>query len=126
MLDYEWKGHDRFMEPINRQQKKDIRLIGKFVEVYCSGKHGDAVRTAQPLPAGLAPRKLCSECAAFMAYAVDRRLKCPLEEEKPTCKRCRIHCYAKPQREKVREIMSYAGRKLIMRGRLDYLWHYLF
>jgi hypothetical protein len=53
-------------------------------------------------------------------------MNCPLEAEKPTCKHCRIHCYDKTHREKVREIMSYSGRKLMMRGRLDYLWHYFF
>jgi hypothetical protein len=114
------------MEAINRQQKSDIKLLGKFVEVYCVGKHGATTREPFELPGGLGHRDLCPECAAFLQYAVARRMKCPLEEEKPTCKRCRIHCYAKPQRQLVREIMGYAGRRLIMRGRLDYLFHYLF
>lgn len=114
------------MEPMNRQQKNDIRLIGKFVEVYCVGKHPGVERTSVTLPEGLEERTLCPECAAFLEYAVTKRLKCPLETEKPTCKHCRIHCYDKPRREKVREIMAYAGRKLMMRGRLDYLWHYFF
>lgn len=114
------------MEAINRQQKSDIRLLGKFVEVYCAGKHGGSNHEPYTLPGGLGQRSLCPDCTAFLRYAVARRLKCPLEEEKPTCKRCRIHCYAPPQRQLVREIMGYAGRRLIMRGRLDYLFHYLF
>lgn len=114
------------MATINKQKKKDIRLIAKFVEVYCAGKHGNAERHAHHVPAGSGIRQLCHHCADFMDYAVARRLNCPLEAEKPTCKRCRIHCYAKAQREQVREIMAYSGRRLIMRGRLDYLWHYLF
>jgi hypothetical protein len=114
------------METLTKGQKSDIRLIGKFVEVYCAGKHGMVDRNALSLSAGLGERQLCDACAAFMSYAVSRRLRCPLEAEKPSCKHCRIHCYAPPQREKVREIMSYAGRRLLMRGRLDYLWHYFF
>ncbi|NTV50067.1 MAG: nitrous oxide-stimulated promoter family protein [Geobacteraceae bacterium] len=114
------------MDAINREQKKDIRLIGKFIEVYCTGKHQTAERASIALPAGLGERFICQECASFLEYTVAKRLKCPLEAEKPTCKHCRIHCYDKPHREKVREIMSYAGRKLMMRGRLDYLWHYFF
>ena len=114
------------MEAISGQQKKDIRLIGKFVEVYCAGKHGGAEHAPARLPAGLGERNLCPECRAFLEYAVTKRLKCPLEAEKPTCKHCRIHCYDRPRREKVREIMSYSGRRLMMRGRLDYLWHYFF
>jgi len=114
------------MEAMNREQKKDIRLIGTFVEVYCAGKHHAAERRYTTLPADLGERSLCKECEAFLEYAVVKRLKCPLEAEKPTCKHCRIHCYDQLRREKVREIMSYAGRKLLMRGRLDYLWHYFF
>jgi hypothetical protein len=114
------------MNTLTKHQKKDIRLLGKFTEVYCSGRHGDATRAMVPLPEGLGGRSLCPECAAFLEYAVTKRIKCPLEAEKPTCKHCRIHCYDQPRREKVREIMGYAGRKLMMKGRLDYLWHYFF
>lgn len=114
------------METLTRGQKKDIRLIGKFVEVYCAGKHGTSDRAALPLPAGLGERRLCPECATFMQYAVARRIKCPLEAEKPTCKHCRIHCYNKANLAKVKEIMAYSGKRLMLRGRLDYVWHYFF
>jgi Nitrous oxide-stimulated promoter len=114
------------METVTKQQKKDISLIGKFVEVYCDGKHRDAERTSVALPAGLGERNLCPECASFLGYAIIRRLKCPLEAEKPSCKHCRTHCYAKPQLAKVKEIMAYSGRKLMLCGRLDYIWHYFF
>lgn len=114
------------MEAITRHQKKDIRLIGKFVEVYCIGKHGGLDKQPFSLPENLGERRMCAECARFMAYAVARRLKCPLEAEKPSCKHCRIHCYAKPQLAKVKEIMEYSGKKLMMGGRLDYIWHYFF
>lgn len=114
------------METISKQQKKDIRLIGKFVEVYCAGKHKGTEHSPVVLPANSGERALCPECASFLAYAIAKRLKCPLEAEKPTCKHCRVHCYDKLRRVKIREIMSYSGRKLMMRGRLDYIWHYFF
>lgn len=114
------------MNACNPYQKKDIRLLGKFVEVYCSGKHPGDEKGAMILPEDLGERQLCAECSAFLEYAIAKRLKCPLEDEKPSCKKCRIHCYDKVRREKVREIMAYAGRRLIVGGRLDYLWHYLF
>lgn len=120
------KGMIAIMETITRHQKKDIRLIGKFVEVYCAGRHGQAERNPFELPAGMGERRLCRECAMFMEYAIVKRMKCPLEAEKPSCKHCRIHCYGKGQREKVREIMAYAGKRLMLRGRLDYVWHYFF
>jgi len=114
------------METITKQQKKDIVLIGKFVEVYCNGKHDGSEKQAFMLPEGLGARHMCAGCADFMTYAISKRLKCPLEAEKPSCKKCRIHCYGKAEREKIREIMAYSGRRLMMRGRLDYIWHYYF
>jgi len=114
------------METLTKLQQKDIKLIGKFVEVYCAGRHGGIERAAFSLPAGLGERRLCPECSTFMQYAVTRRMKCPLEAEKPTCKHCRIHCYNKANLEKVKEIMAYSGKKLMLRGRLDYIWHYFF
>lgn len=114
------------MATLTKHQKKDIALIGTFVEIYCTGKHGDTARKLFTLPDGVGERSFCHECSGFMEYAIARRMKCPLEAEKPSCKHCRIHCYAPEPRKKVREIMGYAGRKLLLRGRLDYIWHYFF
>lgn len=114
------------MEEVTRQQTKDIKLLGTFVEAYCTGKHSRGDQSIVALPAEMGNRSLCQECASFLEYAITKRLQCPLEADKPTCKNCRIHCYDTLRREKVRAIMSYAGRRLMMRGRLDYLWHYFF
>ncbi len=110
---------------VNRQQQKDIRIIGMFTEAWCAGHQHEQRRPLQ-VPGMSKPLELCPACSAFMEYAVSRRLKCPLEAEKPSCKHCRIHCYAPQQRELVKRIMAWAGRRMIMRGRLDYLWHYFF
>jgi hypothetical protein len=114
------------MNMLTKKRKNDIRLIGKFIEVYCAGKHGGVERDPLSLPDDLGEHRICRECIAFLEYAATKRLNCPLEAEKPSCKHCRIHCYDVPRREKMREVMSYAGRKLMMRGRLDYVWHYFF
>lgn len=107
------------------QQVKDIKVIAKFTEVWCAGqRHND--RQPVTVHQGLQPFKLCPDCTAFLQYAVQKRLCCPLETEKPTCRRCRIHCYAPQQRALVKQIMAWSGRKMILRGRLDYLWHYFF
>ena len=114
------------METATTHQIKDIKLLGKFVEVYCTGKHKGVEHSPFVLPEGLGERALCPECASFLTYAITRRVKCPLEAEKPTCKHCRTHCYSKQQLAKVKEIMAYSGRTLMLRGRLDYIWHYFF
>jgi hypothetical protein len=37
-----------------------------------------------------------------------------------------VHCYRPDYRQKVREIMRFSGKYLLLRGRLDLLWHYFF
>jgi hypothetical protein len=68
---------------------------------------------------------LCSECAEVARHAMEKRRNCPLEP-KPSCKKCPVHCYGRDCRAKIREIMAFSGRRMILRGRVDYLRHYFF
>jgi len=107
------------------QQAKDIKVIAKFTEVWCAGQQHSGQQATTVYP-GIQPLTLCPDCITFLQYAVKKRLCCPFEAEKPTCRRCRIHCYAPQQRALVKKIMAWSGRKMILRGRLDYLWHFFF
>lgn len=113
------------MKTLTPHQSKDIRIIARFTQVWCKG-HRHENRQTFPLPDGLKPVELCRDCSRFVSYAISRRMHCPLEAEKPSCKHCRIHCYAPAERELVKRIMAWSGRRMILRGRLDYLWHYFF
>jgi hypothetical protein len=119
----------RFSSPeLTSREMKDLRVLALFTEFYCRSLHDGEKEPLRDcsLP-GRAFRKirLCSECREFLFYAVNRRIRCPLDP-KPACKHCHIHCYRPGHREKVREIMRFSGKRLIRRGRLDLLWHYLF
>ena len=98
----------------NRQkQEKDIRVLETFIGCYCRGRHKSA------------KGELCPDCSELLRYARLKREKCPLDP-KPTCKHCHVHCYGKAQRARIKEVMAYSGRHLLLRGRLDLLWHYFF
>ena len=121
------------MEQFNEKQKKDLKVLAKFVEIYCRAKH----RSAKTADSASSPATqeinslfgkdlhLCRECLSLVAYAMEKRRMCPLDP-KPSCKKCPIHCYSKEYRARIREVMAFSGRRMIMRGRLDLLWHYLF
>jgi Nitrous oxide-stimulated promoter len=116
------------MEQFTSSQKKDIKVLVKFTEVYCGMKHGDrSVYALESDLAGLFKHgvHLCPDCRALLDYALKKRSNCPLDP-KPSCKHCHIHCYSREYRAKISEVMAFSGRRMIMRGRLDYLWHYLF
>lgn len=116
------------MEQFTRAQKKDLKVLATFIHVYCESRHREEGNV--PLPEEMAEMcgkdvRLCSGCRALLDYALQKRRTCPLDP-KPSCKNCHIHCYSKEYRAKIREIMAFSGRKMIMRGRVDYLWHYFF
>ncbi len=114
------------MEQFTSAQKKDLKVLLKFIGVFCRAKHSNQPRVAvatEGIVSG--DMLLCTDCAGLVAYALDRRRKCPLDP-KPSCKNCHIHCYSKEYRTRIREIMAFSGRRMILRGRLDYLWHYFF
>lgn len=116
--------------PPTRRELKDLGVLVRFTAVYCRAHHaGDRAPLAWPdgdlAPLRLERQPLCPECRDFLAYALTRRLRCPLDP-KPACKHCPVHCYRPGHREQVREIMRFSGRRLLLRGRLDLLWHYFF
>lgn len=118
------------MEQFTSKQTSDLKVLAKFIEVYCHARHDRSAQSQTDLPPEFqgAFRKgliLCPACAELLAHGIMKRRKCPLDP-KPTCKNCHIHCYSKDYRARIREIMAFSGRRVIMRGRLDYLWHYFF
>lgn len=108
-------------------QIADLEVLASFIGLYCKAKHPD--RNAR-IPAVLQRKKgqqplLCSDCADLLEHGMKKRALCPLEP-KPACKHCHIHCYTPEYRQQIRKIMAYSGKRMILKGRLDYLWHYYF
>jgi hypothetical protein len=109
----------------------DLRILVKFIEVYCEGNHPEADRGQTELKThnlheltGHQPH-LCPGCQKLLAHALVKRTVCPMNP-KPQCKHCPRHCYHPTYRKQIREVMKYSGRKLVMRGRVDYLLHLFF
>jgi hypothetical protein len=80
--------------------KRELRTMGAMVSIWCADHHhgGDV---------------LCRGCRSFLDYAERRLEKCPYGEDKPTCAKCPVHCYKRAQRELAREIMRYAGPRMV-------------
>jgi hypothetical protein len=83
----------------SRRIVRERKTVRAMIEMYCADHHsGDG---------------LCRECAELADYA-DRRLDlCPYGPDKPTCTNCPIHCYRPEPRERMREVMRYAGPRML-------------
>lgn len=83
------------------KREREKRMVSQMIALYCRKKHhtrGD----------------LCPQCAALDAYAKMRADKCPFMETKTFCSNCRIHCYKLDMRAKIREVMRFAGPRMIL------------
>lgn len=85
-------SHPRLM----REQK----TINLMIALYCRDKHGQQ-------------DDLCDSCSQLQAYARQRLEKCPYQENKTTCANCLTHCYQKARREEIRQVMRYAGPRML-------------
>jgi len=81
--------------------ERERRTVAAMIERFCRDKH-----TPQ--------ETVCAACAELEAYTRLRLEKCPYGEEKPTCADCPIHCYLPQRREQIKEVMGYAGPRMLL------------
>ena len=91
------------------REKQTIRAMAR---IYCEDHHGMT-------------EALCSECNVLLDYAERRLDTCPFQEEKPACNHCRVHCYSRTMRERVKDVMRYAGPRMLLRHPILSLHHLL-
>ncbi len=92
--------------------ERERRTIQVMVEIYCHKKHGTASGC------------LCPECAALFDYALQRIEKCPFREDKPTCRKCSVHCYKREMREQVIRVMAFSGPWMMVYHPVLTIQHY--
>lgn len=89
--------------------ERETEVVGKMIALYCRGKEHN--------------RELCPRCRELNEYAANRLRNCRFAERKPSCKQCPIHCYRPDMRERMREVMRYAGPRMLFREPLEALRH---
>ena len=75
-------------------------LIALMMRIYCSNKHKSS-------------EELCEDCKKVLDYANLRIDKCRYMETKTFCSACDTPCYNTIMRNKMKDIMSYSGKRLI-------------
>ncbi|TCK03355.1 nitrous oxide-stimulated promoter family protein [Phorcysia thermohydrogeniphila] len=91
--------------------ERERETLKRMISIYCWRKHKQE------------RGKLCSECRELLEYAFKRLDLCPFGENKPTCKKCPIHCYRPEMREKIKEVMRFSGPRLLIYDPIGWLIH---
>jgi hypothetical protein len=93
--------------------RREWRTIDAMIAISCRARHGGR-RGA-----------LCGECDELRSYAGFRLERCPFGPEKPTCGNCKVHCYRPEMGERVRQVMRFAGPRMMARHPYLALMHLL-
>ena len=89
--------------------EEEKRTVEKMIRLYCRKKEGN--------------RELCPSCAQLLEYAHMRLSRCRFGNGKSTCQKCPVHCYKPLMRAKMREVMRWAGPRMILYHPVDAVKH---
>lgn len=80
--------------------EEEKRVVSQMIHLYCRRKEGNTV--------------LCPDCKELLDYAMKRLDCCRFGNDKPTCKKCPIHCYRPDMKERIRIVMRWAGPRMLL------------
>ncbi|MDF7669961.1 nitrous oxide-stimulated promoter family protein [Orbaceae bacterium ESL0721] len=89
------------------RSKNQTRAGDMMIAIYCRSKHRHVSEKQSN-------SQLCDECADLLQYAHKRLSMCRFGEQKTTCKRCPKHCYRSDYKARVKEVMRFAGPRMLI------------
>jgi hypothetical protein len=92
---------------------RERRTVATMIAIYCRHHHDHG------------GRRLCDACAALGAYARQRLDRCVYGAAKPTCANCPIHCYRWEMGVAIREVMAFAGPRMLWSHPIQTVFHLL-
>ena len=88
-------------QQVEAKRERERAVVLEMLAAYCHGRHGTR------------KGELCPTCTELASYAENRVRRCPKMATKTFCSRCETHCYAPAMRERIREVMRYAGPRML-------------
>ena len=90
--------------------EKEKEIVELMIRLYCNKKHK-------------CDCKLCDDCSELLYYAHKRLDYCKFGNNKTSCSKCKIHCYKKDMKEKIKAVMKFSGPRLIIYRPYEFIRH---
>ena len=84
------------------RREREARIVAYMIRFYCVSLHDSK-------------KILCADCRGLTAYLHKRLLTCKFGDTKPACKECTVHCYSPAMRAKMRDVMRWAGSRMLFK-----------
>lgn len=85
---------------MNRLQREAL-IVKTMIEFHCGRIHKET--------------SVCQNCAELVTYTSHKLEHCKFGLKKPVCKTCPVHCYSPDKKQKIRDVMRWAGPRMIYR-----------
>lgn len=85
---------------IEAKREREKIMVSEMIDLYCRKKH----KTKKG--------HICKDCQELKDYALFRTEKCPFMKTKTFCSQCKVHCYSPAMREKIKDVMRFAGPRI--------------
>lgn len=102
------ESRDSDIDPKIRKEKETVE---RMIRLYCEKKHKSKRGT------------LCTNCQELLEYSHERLEQCQFQEDKPTCRKCPVHCYRPTRRDEIRRVMRFSGPRLALHAPIDWIRH---
>jgi hypothetical protein len=89
--------------------EKEKQTVSEMIHLYCRHKEKNA--------------ELCVKCRELEEYALTRLSHCPFGIKKTSCRKCTVHCYNPEMRKRIRQVMRYAGPRMLFYHPIAVLRH---
>ncbi len=96
---------------VETKRQREKKMVSLMIAIYCRGRHGTQKGT------------LCPACDELNTYARLRSDRCPFMEVKTFCANCKVHCYKPAMREQIRDVMRYAGPRMMLHNTVAAIRH---
>lgn len=98
------------MTSMDSKRNSEKSVLATMILIHCKAKHGSR-------------GGLCPDCAELMRYACQRVDACPRIAEKTFCSSCPRPCYLPEMRDRIRQVMRYAGPRMLFYHPMTMLRH---
>ena len=96
----------------SQRMAREWKTIAAMITLHCRGRHRSKAA-------------LCAQCQGLLDYAGLRLERCRFGVEKPTCAQCPVHCYPSARRQQIKDVMRYAGPRMVWAHPVISLLHWL-
>lgn len=91
--------------------QREKRTVEFMIRLYC--KHIEK------------NKQLCPSCRELIEYAHTRLEHCRFGQDKPSCRKCPVHCYKPVMRERIQVVMRTMGPRMFLYAPIAALRHLL-